>query len=159
MKESSNVYAMAALKNRRAELAGEVNRLKDQVAYRLEQLAHLDATIKLLDPSFAVETIRPKRPRQVKLFGAGELNRSILDALRRADGRALSVTEIAMAILEAKGFGEAALPALSPRVRGNLNYLLNHRRAVLKSGDRLTARWVIRNDSPQDPNSEGQIGL
>src|SRR5882672_238320 len=94
----SNLYALAALKDRRATMAGEIKSLKDKLAYRQEQLGHLDATILILDPSFPVESIRPKRPRRVKLFKHGELGRMILDTLRRANGKALSNQEIAKAI-------------------------------------------------------------
>ena len=56
----------------------------------------------------------------MKLFGGGELNRLILDALRRANGKPLSTPEIAEAIIEAKGYGHEAKPALVRRVRANL---------------------------------------
>jgi hypothetical protein len=143
MTPKANQYALAALKTRRAEMAGEIKSLKDKIIYRQEQLAHLDASILLLDPSFPVETIRPKRPRQVKLFKHGELGRMILDALRRANGKALSNQEIAKVIVDAEGYGDSALPALALRVRGNLTYQYRERRTVTKIGDRLTARWKL----------------
>ncbi len=71
-KLKGNQHAIAAVKDRRATLAGEIQQFKDAIAYRHEQLAHLDATIKLLDPNFPIDTIPPKRPRRVKLFAAGE---------------------------------------------------------------------------------------
>ncbi len=46
MNDKGNMYAMAALKARRAEMAGEIKQLTDMLAYRKEQLGHLDATIK-----------------------------------------------------------------------------------------------------------------
>jgi hypothetical protein len=106
-------------------------------------LAHLDASLRLLDPSYRSETVPPKRPRRVKLFGGGELNRLILDALRRANGKPQTNLEIARAIVAAKGYGDAALPALARRVRANLSYLLRQRGAVKKTGDRLAARWAL----------------
>jgi hypothetical protein len=57
--ERSNKCAIAPLKGRRAEVAGDAVRLKELVANRVKLLAHIDATIKLLDPEFKVETIRP----------------------------------------------------------------------------------------------------
>lgn len=144
MNEKGNQYAIAALKARRAEMSGEIKKLKDMVTYREEQLSHLDATIKIFDPDFPVDTIPPKRPRQVKLFGAGELGRLILDALRRAEGKPLSTREIAQSIVDAKGYGQAAVPALALRVRGNLSYLTRERGTVVKTGDRLKARWSLK---------------
>src|SRR5262249_35223638 len=137
-----NKYAIAALKDRRATLAGEIVRYKQGIRDREEQLTHLDATLRVLDPEYRADTIAPKRVRRVKLFGGGELNRLITDALRRADGKPLSTPAIASAIIVAKGYGEEAKHALIRRVRANLSYLLRHGR-VEKTGNRMTARWRL----------------
>ena len=143
----TNQYAVAALKDRRATMAGEIQQFKDGIRHREAQLAHLDATLRILDPEYRADTIAPKRLRRVKLFGQGELNRLIIDALRRADGKPLSVPQIADAIIAAKGYGHEAKHALIRRVRANLSYLLRHRQAVDKIGNRLTARWRLRSDT------------
>lgn len=145
MNENGNRYAIHALKDRRATLAGEVIKFKQAIRDREKQLAHLDGCLRVLDPDYRANTVPPKRLRNVKLFGGGELNRLILDALRRADGP-LSNQEIAAAIVEAKGYGADALPALARRVRANLTYLASKRRAVTKIGDRSTARWTLAGD-------------
>lgn len=139
----SNQYAVAFLKDRRATLAGEIQQFKQGIRDRQEQLGHLDATLRILDPSYRADTIAPKRLRQVKLFGQGELNRLILDALRRADGKPLSTPEIADAIIAAKGYGHEAKHALIRLVRANLSYLLRKQRLVQKSGQGRTARWQL----------------
>ena len=96
---------------------------------------------------YRADTIAPKRIRRVKLFGGGELNRLIVDALRRAEGKPLSTPQIAAAIIEVKGYGHEAKPALCRRVRANLSYLMRQRGAVDKIGNRLTARWRLRPDT------------
>lgn len=141
--ENSNRYAIHALKDRRATLAGEIVRFKQGIRDREEQLTHLDATLRVLDPEYRADTIAPKRIRRVKLFGGGELNRLIIDALRRADGKPLSTPAIADAIIVAKGYGQEAKHALIRRVRANLSYLLRHRSAVEKTGNRMTAKWRL----------------
>lgn len=142
MNDKGNRYAIAALKDRRATLAGEIVRFKQGIHDREEQLAHLDATLRILDPEYRADTIAPKRLRRVKLFGGGELNRLIIDALRRAEGKALSTPQIAQAIIDVKGYGDDAKSALVLRVRANLSYLLRHSR-VEKIGNRMTARWRL----------------
>lgn len=67
------------------------------------------------------------------------MNRLIIDALRRADGKPLSTPKIADAIIAVKGYGHEALIR---RVRANLSYLLPTRGVVDKIGERLTARWA-----------------
>jgi hypothetical protein len=138
----TNQYAIAALKDRRATLAGEIEQFKQGIHDREEMLAHLDATLRALDPSYRADTVAPKRIRRVKLFGGGELNRLILDALRKGDGKPLTNVEIAAAIVAAKGYGEEAMPALIRRVRANLSYLRRQER-VTKTGDRMTALWSL----------------
>jgi hypothetical protein len=142
--DKGNKYAIAALKDRRATMAGEIIQFKEAIRYREEQLAHLDATLRVLDPSYRADTLPPKRLRRVKLFGGGELNRLILDALRRSDGQPMTNLEIARSIIEAKGYGEAAIHSLTRRVRANLSYLLRVRRMVVKTGERLEAKWSLR---------------
>lgn len=154
MNDKGNRYAIAALKDRRATLAGEIVQFKDGIRHREEQLAHLDATLRILDPDYRAETIAPKRIRRVKLFGGGELNRLISDALRRADGKPLSTPQIADAIIAAKGYGHDAKAALCRRVRANLSYLLRQGR-VEKKGDRLTARWRL----PEAPESRQLVSI
>jgi hypothetical protein len=143
MNDKGNQYAIAALKDRRATLAGEIVRFKQGIRDREEQLSHLDAVLRTLDPEYRADMIAPKRIRRVKLFGNGELNRLIIDALRRANGVALSTPDIAEAIIAAKGYGHEAKHALIRRVRANLSYLLRHRKSVVKTGERLTARWGL----------------
>jgi len=61
---------------------------------------------------------------------------AVLDAYRRE-------VELADAIIAAKGYGQEAKHALIRRVRANLSYLLRHRSAVEKTGNRLTAKWRL----------------
>ena len=144
MNELGNKYALAALKDKRATLAGEVALLKKQIAAKTDQLAHVDATIRVFDPTYDVKTISPKRPRQrVRLFRQGELGRLIMDALRRG-GRPMTAPEIVLAVLKAQGHGEDSRRALAPRIRGNLAYLQG-RKIVSKEGNGTGATWILAN--------------
>ena len=80
----TNQYAVAALKDRRATMAGEIQRFKQGIRDREEQLAHLDATLRILDPEYRAETIAPKRIRTVKLSarnGFAGVHRALLSSL------------------------------------------------------------------------------
>lgn len=76
----NNAYAMKALKERRAAIAAEIGYLKRLwKSRRATQLAHVDATIQLLDRSIDVDAIPTKRTlMHVKLFKQGELGRHIV---------------------------------------------------------------------------------
>jgi hypothetical protein len=142
MNELGNKYALAALKDKRATLAGEIADLKKQLQWRQQQLDHVDACLTIFEPGFDIDAIGKKLVRRrVKLFRQGELGRLIVDALRRA-GKPLGTHEIVTALLEAGGHGESARSALTPRVRGNLAYQ-EGRRVVRKLGRSSGATWEL----------------
>ncbi|MGD9802298.1 MAG: hypothetical protein AB7E81_06735 [Hyphomicrobiaceae bacterium] len=133
---------MVALKRKRAAIAGEIVQLERQLRHRKDMLIHVDATLKLLDPSVEVDTIPNKRPPQrINLFRHGELGRMIIDALRRAGGEA-SLHDIVTSLLGAGGHGEEARKTVAPRVRGNLAYLTRQGK-VAKVGDGREAIWKL----------------
>ena len=69
-----NTYAIPALKEKRAAIAGRVISLKKQIARHHKELASLDATIALFEPSYKIGSIKPKRTKKrSKLFKLGAL--------------------------------------------------------------------------------------
>lgn len=135
-------YALSALKKRRATLASEMVQLERQLRHRREALGHVDATLRLLDPTVEIDAIPNRRiVKRVKLFRQGELGRMIVGALRVAE-KPLSTSQIVTALLAKGGHGEGARRTMAPRVRGNLQYLV--RRAIaVKSGEGKAARWHL----------------
>jgi hypothetical protein len=142
MNDKGNRYALSALRDKRAVLASEIVQLERQLRHRKESLGHVDATLRLLDPSVDIDAIPTKRPRKrIKLFRQGELGRLILSTMRNADAP-ISTQEITSAILAAGGHGPSARSAVMPRVRGNLAYLHN-REKVSKTGSGKDVRWTL----------------
>jgi hypothetical protein len=142
MNENGNRYALAALKERRASIDGEMRECERRLRYLREALGHLDATLALFDPEGNPKAIRAKRPyKRVKLFGAGKLSRLILDALRKAE-RPLSASEVTAAVVTELDFGPDAAVGMATRVRATLIYLAK-RGSVVKEGERVTARWSL----------------
>lgn len=139
----SNQYALAALRERRAELSGEIRQLEQRLRSLRTSLTHLDGALAMMAPGFDPSTIKAKRPyKRVKLFGQGKLNGHILDALRRG-ARAMTTAEVTDAVAEAVNFGPDAAQGLKSRVRANLLYLTKVRGLVAKDGDRETAVWGL----------------
>jgi hypothetical protein len=56
-------YAIAAVRGRRATMAGEIQQYHEATRHREDALAHLDASLRLLDPKYRTEIIVPKRGR------------------------------------------------------------------------------------------------
>ncbi len=143
MSENGNRYALAALKERRAAIDGEMRECERRLRYLREALGHLDATLALFDPEGNPKAIRAKRSyKRVKLFRAGQLSRLILGALRKGE-RPMTTAEVIEAVVAELGYGADAAAGMSTRIRGSLLYLWKVRGLVVKEGERETARWTI----------------
>jgi hypothetical protein len=102
----SELHVIGALRNKRAELAGILRQLEQQLVKQRASLAHLDATMRLFDPAIRPDDIRPKRSRARNVwFRPGECLRLIYDELREAT-QPVTTRELAERIMRVK-----AIPA------------------------------------------------
>ena len=141
-------HCLSALIEKRAEVAGEIRTLEDRAEQLRADLLHLDAVIRLMNPGFQPEAIRPKvrRPRR-NWFGQNELLRAVLEVLRRAGGeQPMSAREVALAVMERKGFDPndaATVRLVEKRVFSALKRREGSVVAKVEYGPRSVA-WRIR---------------
>ena len=103
----AELHVMSALRNKRAELAGMLRQLEQQLVRQRANLAHLDATMRLFDPDIRPKDIRPKQPRERNAwFRPGECLRLIYDELREAT-QPLTTRELAERIMHLKAIPPA----------------------------------------------------
>jgi hypothetical protein len=108
----AELHVVSALRNKRAELAGMVSQLEQQLARQRTNLAHLDATMQLFDPDIVPQEIRRKQQRaRSAWFRQGECLRLIYDQLRDAD-QPLTTRDLTERVMRAK-----AIPAGDDRRR------------------------------------------
>ena len=105
---------VSGLVAKRGELAGQVEHYRQELQQLAEQLVHVDATIRLFDPSYDVKGIRARKQGQrSERFRPGECQRLVLEALRDAveplSGRALTQTVLSRKGLEGAGEEMAAV--------------------------------------------------
>ena len=140
----TNTHVVSALRLKRAEIRGYIHDLEKRIARQRANLANLDATIKLFSPSTNPDAIPPKRAyRRTRYFASNELSRLVQDALRTAPGP-LTSTEIAAAVMHARGMpaDDAALKEIvADRVLTVLRRLA--KRAVVKSGTSRNDKWAL----------------
>jgi len=118
-----NTYAIPALREKRARIAGEIDALQKQILRLVEDLNSLDQTIAMFDPSYKVGSIRSIEPqRRVHLFKMGQLGRIILSALRTAKDP-MRTAKLVTGVRLAVGEDWANAHLIHATVRANLNYL------------------------------------
>lgn len=92
-------HVITALVRKRAELAGDIENGQAAVMRMIRELEGLDATIRLFDPDYRVEEIRPKAFRPPEDWSKrGEMTRIILDILRQA-AEPLTSRDIALQLI------------------------------------------------------------
>ena len=137
------MYALKALRQKRATLAGEIVQLEKTIAWKRSQLEHVDATLEVFglpDP----RGIKPVKPyRRIALFKQGELSRLVRDALRES-GKAVRTRAVIEAVGKKLGADHAGMHALTHRVTASLEYLSRHKGAVEKIGKRSKITWRLR---------------
>jgi uncharacterized coiled-coil protein SlyX len=105
-------HVIGALRDKRAELAGILRQLEQQLAQHRTSLAHLDATMRLFDPQIRPNDIRPRQKRARNVwFHPGECLRLIYDELREA-AQLATTRELSERIMVRK-----AMPAMDHRGR------------------------------------------
>ena len=103
----AETHVIGALRHKRAELAGMLRQLEQQLVQQRANLTHVDATMRLFDPDIRPNDIRPKLPRERNAwFRQGECLRLIYDELREAT-QPVTTRELAERIMRLKAIPPA----------------------------------------------------
>jgi hypothetical protein len=79
-------HVISALKEKRAELSGELIAAEKRILQLRYDISSLDRTIRLFDPTAEPHTIRPiLRRKKPTLIPRGQCSRAVLDMLRNAE--------------------------------------------------------------------------
>jgi len=139
----AELHVVSALRNKRAELAGTVRQLEQQLTQQRTNLAHLDATMRLFDPGIRPQEIRPRQQRaRSAWFRQGECLRLIYDELRGAP-RPMTTRGLAEGVMRAK-----AIPAaddhrrelIQKTVLGSLN---RAKETIMRVETAGVVRWQL----------------
>jgi hypothetical protein len=113
------LHVIGGLRNKRAELAGTLRQLEQQIERQRANLAHLDATMRLFDPDIQPNDIGPKQQRARNgWFRPGECLRLICDELREVT-QPVTTRELAERIMRVK-----AIPAADDQRRERIQKTL-----------------------------------
>jgi hypothetical protein len=135
--------AIATLERLHMELGGKLldNR---QAAQELgEQMLHIEAVIKMLDPAYNLARITVKRRKANGWFKRGTLYRRALDVLRTAE-QPLTATDIAWKMLEAADRRDATKTDAQVVAQGIMRSLLSHDgKGVQNVAEGKPAKWKL----------------
>ena len=135
-------HAIAALRQKREQIAGQVHDAEKRVTKLRSALANLDAAIAILTPEHP-DYVAPRRHySRTCYFKRGELSRLVRESLRDAADKPLAAGEIAAGIIAAKHFPDTAHLAVTKMIVARLNVLAK-RREITKTGRTRDARWAI----------------
>jgi len=137
-------HVVTALRAKRAELAGQIDALQDQLREAMIAVDHVDCTLRLFDPDVDLDEIRPKPlPPRHHAF-KGQVTRSIL-AMLRAEGAmdAKAITIRLMAERELNPNDKALAKAMQKRIGAALRNLRERQLVTsAQAGGMLT--WIVR---------------
>jgi hypothetical protein len=133
-----NTHAAAAIRERLAEVSGELLAVEKRWRSLREARVALNQTLRMFDPDADRRPVKPKRPyKRVLPSGGGKLSRLVIDALRGSE-RPMTAPQIVAAL----GEHVNSIPDAARRVQATLNYLARSRR-IAKGGNRQTAKWSL----------------
>jgi hypothetical protein len=124
---------LAGLLEKRAEIAGQIGHTRAMLRQLIIDLDHVDAAIRIFDPSYDVEGIRQKIPIKAHRAIRSDMTRATLDALRDAPGP-MTTKELARHVMAERGLNtaDAALLQLFTRRTGAL-LRWQKKRGILRS--------------------------
>lgn len=137
-------HLVTALRTKRVEVSAYIHDLEKRGRQMRANLAHIDATIRLLSPGDP-EALPPRRRyRRSRYFSAGDLPRLCADALRQAEGAPITSAAIAEAVIGARGL--SADDATRRHVAESVTNVLRgmkRRGKVERIGDGRGAKWAL----------------
>ena len=117
-------HAITALRDKRGELAGQIDALQDQLRQAFIDMDHIDATLRMFQPDIELDEIKPKPlPPRHRAF-KGQVTRAILAMLRKEgpmDAKAITLRLMAERELNVNDSG--LQQAMHKRIRAALRNL------------------------------------
>ncbi|WP_338241548.1 hypothetical protein [Aurantiacibacter hainanensis] len=137
-------HVITALRDKRGELAGQIDGLQDQLRQAMIDLDHVDCTLRLFDPDIELDEIKPKPlPPRHHAF-KGQVTRSILAMLRKEgpmDAKAITIR--LMGERELNTADKTLVKAMHKRIGAALRNLRERQLATSEQGKGGLLLWSI----------------
>jgi hypothetical protein len=144
--EIATTQARHTLEQLHAELGGKIQQNKEEAEKLAQDMRHVEAVLKMLDPSYSVRSISVRRRKKNPYFKRGTIFRHVLEVLREAESP-LTASEITTRLLVAKGVSEPSKDDFKNLFGGAQGSLRNHDgESVRNVGQGIPARWEMIKD-------------
>jgi hypothetical protein len=141
--EISHKQACFTLDRLHAEIAGKIADNKREAEKLAQDMRHVEAVMKLLDPSFNANRIAVRRRKPNPWFKRGTLFRHALEAMREA-GQPLTATEITARMFRGVGVESPTRDDFRLVFGGVQSSLRNNEgKTVQAVGEGRPARWEL----------------
>lgn len=135
--------AIQTLERLHAELGGQILENKKEAEQLADKMRHVEAVLKMLDPTYNLRRIAVKRRQPNPWFKRGTVYRRAVDALRTAT-EPLTAREIAERVLLAANIKRPDKAALADLIGSVLASLRNHKgKGVERVNEGSPARWRL----------------
>ena len=141
----AETHVISALTSKRSELAGVIAFHSKEIGRIAEEVKALDATIKLFEPEYRINSIKPKRHhRKNQFFKHGEAHKLVLEILRDAKAP-ISTAVIAEEAQSRKGleFDDKTLAAFKSSIGGVLARQRTQGLITEVGKDKGASVWVV----------------
>jgi hypothetical protein len=136
--------AMQTLERLHAELGGQILENKTEALRLADSMRHVEAVIKMLDPTYNLRRIAVKRRQPNPWFKRGTVYRRAVDALRTAT-EPLTAREIAERVLAAANIKRPDKAAMADLIGTVLASLRNHKgKGIERANEGTPARWRLK---------------
>ena len=135
--------AINTLERLHAELGGQILENKQRHGELSDQMRHVEAVIKMLDPGYSLRAISVKRRQPNPWFKRGTVYRRAVDVLRTAE-QPLTAREIADLVLAAANVTDADKDAVADLTGSILASLRNHvGKGIQRANEGSPAKWRL----------------
>jgi hypothetical protein len=135
--------AIQTLERLHSELGGQIQENKEEAQRLAGQMLHVEAVIKMLDPTFNLRRIAVKRRQPNPWFKRGTVYRRAVDVLRTAT-EPMTARDIAERVLAAANITNPDKDALDDLIGSVLASLRNHKgKGVQRTNEGSPARWIL----------------
>jgi hypothetical protein len=119
IRRMGNTFAITALVAQRSKISGLILDLEKELATHRASLMHLDATLKLLDPTIKIHKIRAthRAAERSGYFAPGELSQRCQEAIRDAGPDGVTVDDVVRAAMADKGLDPGDGPMRTDFIR------------------------------------------